>query len=90
MSLLRQNEPSLISRIAEKILSRLTFNPAGLRVDGSGATISTTISSGTVTTVTTVANANNVSLGRNSPDGQGIQMSYISYQQGFRKNLVIS
>jgi len=90
MSLLRQNEPSLITRIVEHILGRLTFTTAGLRVDASGASVPTTISSGTVTTVTTVGTANNVSLGRNNADGQGIQMSYIAYNQGFRRNLVIT
>lgn len=94
MSNLRLNEPSLIERIVLKILSRLTFTNTGLRIDAGGssvvASIAATQTLATVTTVGTVNASNNVALGRATADGMGIQMSYSAYQQGFRKNLVIT
>ena len=79
MSIFRWSDPSLIERIAVKVLSRFTFTFSGLRVDGSGVTQPV---SGTVTTV--------AGLGRNTQDGQGIQMSQMTFQCGFRRNLTVS
>ena len=86
MSKLRLNEPSLIERIVLKLLSRLTFTTTGLRIDAGGSSVVVT----NVGTVGTVGASNNVSLGRATADGMGIQMSYLAYQQGFRKNLVVT
>ena len=91
MSKLRLNEPSLIERIVLKLLSRLTFTTTGLRIDAGGSSVVASIAaSQTLATVGTVGASNNVSLGRATADGMGIQMSYLAYQQGFRKNLVVT
>ncbi len=85
MSIIRNTEPSFLERIVLKALSKLTFDAGGLR------TVAAVYGSlTTVTTVTTVSAVNNAALGRTTPDGTGIQMSYLSYQQGFRRNLVIT
>lgn len=97
MSLFRWGEPSLIERIAIKVLARFTFLPTGLRVDGSGATqpVSGTITAnaGTgnwaqVTLVPTVTVVQG--LGRNTQDGQGIQNTQLNFQSGFRRNLSVT
>lgn len=91
MSIFRWSDPSLIERIAVKVLSRFTFTFSGLRVDGSGVTqpvsgtVTANIGTGTMAAVTTVAG-----LGRNTQDGQGIQMSQMTFQCGFRRNLTVS
>ena len=85
MSIIRNTEPSFLERIVLKALSRLTFDANGLRTV---AAVSGSLT--TVTTVTTVSAVNNAALGRTTPDGTGIQMSYLSYQQGFRRNLVVT
>lgn len=90
------NDLSFVERIVLKALTKLTFSLNGLRVDASGATVAVTISSGTVTTVSTVtsvtavAASSNGALGRTTPDGQGIQLSYLAFQDGFRRNLALS
>ena len=91
MSIIRNTEPSFLERIVLKALSKLTFDANGLRtvaaVSGSLTTVTTVT---TCSTVTTVSAVNNAALGRTTPDGTGIQMSYLSYQQGFRRNLVVT
>ena len=80
---------NFLQRIALKALSRLTFSMTGLRVDAGGSSV--TIASGTVTIASgTVTASNNVALGRATADGQGIQISQVNYNHGFRRNLVIS
>ncbi len=79
-----RTEPSFLERICLKALAKLTFSMFGLRCDISGQNINT------VTTVTTVAACNAVAIGRASADGQGIQLSQLAFEQGFRRNLVVS
>lgn len=88
MSIIRNTEPSLLERIVLKALSKLTFDVGGLRTVAAVSGSLTTVT--TCSTVTTVSAVNNAALGRTTPDGTGIQMSYLSYQQGFRRNLVIT
>lgn len=94
MSLIRQIEESLIVRIALKALAKLTFSSTGMRVDLQNQAVTANIASSqtlaTVTTVGQVSQANAVCMGRATPDGQGIQMSQIAFQQGFRRNLTVS
>ena len=88
MSLLRNQEPSLITRLVERVLSRFTFDTGGLRTVAAVSGSLTTVT--TVTTCTTVSNANNVALGRINTDGTGLIMTQLNYMQGYRKNLVIT
>ena len=78
------NDLSFLERICLKALSKLTFSMTGLRCDISGQNINT------VTTVSAVSTASDVALGRASVDGQGIQLSSLAFQSGFRRNLVTS
>ena len=82
-----EKDLGLIERIVMKVLSRFTFSPSGARVDASG---SSGLLVSTVTTVTTVGAANNVALGRFSPDGVSIQQTQLTYNCGFRRNLTIT
>ena len=75
---------SFLERICLKALSKLTFSPLGLRIDLTSQTLST------VTTVSSVTAASGVAAGRATTDGQGIQLSSLAFQTGFRRNLVIS
>jgi len=94
VSLIRQIEESLIVRTAMKALSKLTFSTTGMRVDLQNQAVTANIASAqtlaTVTTVGVVNQANTVCMGRSSPDGQGIQLSQIAFQQAFRRNLTVS
>lgn len=63
-------------RYALKALAKLTFTLNGLRTEVT-----------TVSTVSVVSAANAVAMGRNTTDGQGIQLSQLNYNNGFRSRL---
>jgi hypothetical protein len=88
------SELSFIERLCLKALSKLTYSLSGLRVDAGGSSVTASIAASqtlaTVTTVQTVNASNAVAMGRASADGQGIQISCLAYQQGFRRNLIVS
>lgn len=80
---------SLLERVALKALARLTFSTAGARVDCGGSAVTASIAaSQTLANVTALGSANNVSIGRSTPDGASILMSQLSYTNGFRARLV--
>ena len=86
---LRNTEPSLLERIVLKALSKLTFTTGGLRIDTGGALVTANIaSSQTLASVTTVNAVNNTSMGRTTPDGTGVLMTYSAYQNGYRSNII--
>lgn len=77
---------SLIDRLVMTALAKLTYTMSGLRVDASGATVTSNIATNqTLANVTTVG-----ALGYSSQNGQAIQQSVAAYQLGFRRNLVVS
>ena len=85
---------AFLERVALKALSRLTFTTTGSRVDCGGTNVTASIAASqtlaTVTTVSSVASSTNVAMGRTTADGQGIQMSQINFNHGFRRNLTFS
>lgn len=84
-------DDSLVERLVLKALAKLTFSTSGLRVDGSGATLTVNIAaSQTLATVSQVAACSQVAMGRATVDGQGIQLSQMAFQQSVRRNLSVS
>ena len=83
-----KTEPDLdlLTRIALKIIARMTYSTNGLRVDASGATITANIAAAqTLATLTTLAG-----IAQNTQNGQGVQLSHLDFQQSFRRNLVVT
>lgn len=74
-------------RYALKALARMTFTLNGLRAEVTLAASQTLATVTTVSTVTAVNAANAVAMGRNTTDGQGIQLSQLNYNNGFRSRL---
>lgn len=74
-------------RYALKALAKLTFTLNGLRTEVTLAASQTLATVTTVSTVSAVSAANAVAMGRNTTDGQGIQLSQLNYNNGFRSRL---